>query len=569
MFNTDFNLGTLAGHNIWQSVIIFAVVFIILKVIRETSAEEKSWSWSATLFALAILPMAAFLPDEGFKWQNEQAVSQMEFVGTMQVEKPLKAISKTKLDITEEAQEPLLTMDKILPYLIILWFAGTLFSLFKLAVAGYNAAKLRKSAYPYVAENDDWQSDVEIAISDEVNGPIVIGILKPLILLPRDFVHEIDFKSLRPLLFHELAHIKRFDNIFNLIERIVLSVYWWNPVMHFIAGRISEERELACDDRAARSCGDQMFYAKSLLNGAKKLVGEKKPVLGLAVLRRESPLSKRVKRLMGSTALGGVNMMRFAKNLSALFMAILMLGIMTPRFAVGQVGVDDESIAIETEAGVDNIEGETHQAVIENMPSEEELERIIEQAMADMPTEEELEIILQEAMADMPTEEELEIILQKAMAEMPSEEEMARIIAEAHADMPTEEEFEIIFQEAIAEMPTEEELERIFAEAKAGMPSLEVVKLALEAAKANMPSLEVMKLSLEAAKASMPSKEEMKRMLEEVKANMPSAEELEQMKQEMEQSMEEFRAQREEMRENLHEFHAQREEMLELKDVKE
>ena len=46
--------------------------------------------------------------------------------------------------------------------------------------------------------------------------------------------------------------------------------------MHFIVTRISEERELACDDRAIKSCGDQLIYAKSLLKGARQLVGEKK-----------------------------------------------------------------------------------------------------------------------------------------------------------------------------------------------------------------------------------------------------------------------------------------------------
>ncbi|MBT5073882.1 MAG: hypothetical protein HOJ34_11330 [Kordiimonadaceae bacterium] len=160
MFNTDFNLGLLAGHNIWQSVIIFAVVFIILKVIQGSSAEEKSWSWSATLLALAILPMAAFLPGEGFTWQqdlalSERSVSQIEFVAPLQFEQ-----NSTNLIIPQEAQKPFITMEKIQTSLIILWFIGTLISLFKLAVAGYNAAKLRSSAYPFVTENDNWQSDV-------------------------------------------------------------------------------------------------------------------------------------------------------------------------------------------------------------------------------------------------------------------------------------------------------------------------------------------------------------------------------------------------------------------------
>jgi beta-lactamase regulating signal transducer with metallopeptidase domain len=590
MFNTDFNLGLLAGHNIWQSVIIFAVVFIILKVIQGSSAEEKSWSWSATLLALAILPMAAFLPGEGFTWQqdlalSERSVSQIEFVAPLQFEQ-----NSTNLIIPQEAQKPFITMEKIQTSLIILWFIGTLISLFKLAVAGYNAAKLRSSAYPFVTENDNWQSDVEIAISDEVNGPIVVGILKPMILLPRDFAHDMEFKSLKPLLFHELAHIKRFDNIFNLIERIVLSVYWWNPVMHFIAGRISEERELACDDRAAMSCGDQIIYAKSLLVGAKKLVGEKKSVLGLAVLRRESPLSKRIKRLTGATALGGVNMLRFAKNLSALFMTVLVLGVMTPRFAIGQVDQNGLMTAGDAEKSVDRLysDGGVDAVLLEiELLSNDYSQRLYTESLVDVyeldnaqiarligtidqmendsernislsaiANEQELEgdtveMLARAATGDQVTDfdeddiafalgniemvasdESFEGMIERSVREsLPTEEELDLIIEQS---MPTEEELDLIIEQSI---PSEEEMARMVIESlpteeelermiKESMPSEEELG---RMAKGSMPSEEEIARMV---KESLPSEEEMARIVKEAKADMPDKEEIARMVEE-------------------------------------
>lgn len=44
------SLSMLAGHNIWQSVAIFLIVGVIFKTIKANSAEERSWSWTATLF---------------------------------------------------------------------------------------------------------------------------------------------------------------------------------------------------------------------------------------------------------------------------------------------------------------------------------------------------------------------------------------------------------------------------------------------------------------------------------------------------------------------------------------
>ena len=460
MINPDISL--LAGHNIWQSIIISAVVFIILKVIKDTSAEEKSWSWTATLFALALLPMAAFLPGKGLVWQNEGPVYQLEEakLSMAPVFASQQISNKEKSVMVVKSNSDIMIKDTFVNALLGVWLMGTLFVLCRLIIAGYNATALRKTAYPFANNQEAWPENVELAISDEINGPIVVGILKPLILMPRNFAYEMQPEELKPLLFHELAHIKRHDNILHLFERIILSIYWWNPVMHFIVTRISEERELACDDRAIKSCGDQLIYAKSLLKGARQLVGEKKQILGLAVLRRESALGKRIKRLTGTTSLEGFNIMRLIKNLSILSMSILLLGLITPRFAIGQVNADDVEIELESEY----------------MLSEQELENIIDEAMSEIPTEEELAKIIEKSMAEMPTEAELAIIIKEATEGLPSEEELARIIEEAIAEMPTEEEIALIIKEAKAEMPSKEELELIIKEALAAMPTKEELK---------------------------------------------------------------------------------------------
>ena len=460
MINPD--VSVLAGHNIWQSIIIFVVVFIILKVIKDTSAEEKSWSWTATLFALALLPMAAFLPGEGFKWQNEVPVYQFEEVNSSMapVVASQQLSNNDKSVMIVKSNADIITKDTLVNILLGVWLMGTLFALCRLIIAGYNAAALRKTAYPFANDQEAWPENVEVAICDEINGPIVVGIFKPLILIPRNFASEMQPEELKPLLFHELAHIKRHDNILHLFERIILSIYWWNPVMHFIVTRISEERELACDDRAIKSCGDQLIYAKSLLKGARQLMGEKKQILGLAVLRRESALGKRIKRLTETSSLEGFNIMRLIKNLSVLSMSILFLGLITPRLAVGQVNADEIEVEVKSEY----------------MPSEEELENIIDEAMSEIPSEEELAKIIEESMAEIPSEEELALIIKEATEGMPSEEEIASIIEEAMADMPTEEEIARIIKEAKAEMPSKEELELIIKEALAAMPTKEELK---------------------------------------------------------------------------------------------
>lgn len=346
------NLGTLLAHNMWQSIIIFAFVFVILKLIKNTSAEEKSWSWSATLFALALLPLAAFLPGKGIDFDKagqRVAIEATDAPMFKEIEQAEATTIKTKPKFKKikrsEFSLPVIGKDDLIKALLLFWFCGTLVALLRLSYAAYNASRLRQKAYPFAGLDDNnWPQSIEIAICDRINGPIVIGIFKPLILIPRGFAQDMLADELKPLLYHELAHVKRHDNLFHFIERIIIALYWWNPVMHFIAARIAEERELACDDRAANSCGDGLVYAKSLLKGARKLMGDNHPVLGLAVLRRESVLSKRINRLTVRSALGGLNINRLVKNLSALFAAIFILCIVTPRIAVGQVDVDKKDL---------------------------------------------------------------------------------------------------------------------------------------------------------------------------------------------------------------------------------
>lgn len=479
MINMDLNFGILVGHNLWQSLVVFAVVMGVLKVLKDTSAEEKSWSWSATLFALTLLPLATFLPGEGINWYSGQKFAQS---GSTQIERPHSPMKPVGIAYSEQpdGNEQNLKIqsfpaneignstnrDKMIMGLASgVWIIGVMIALFRLAIAAFNAWNLRKYAYPFAPKalelDEKWPGQVDIAVSDEISGPMVIGFLNPTVLIPQSFAKEMAMEDLLPLLYHELAHIKRHDNILHLIERIILAIYWWNPVMHFIASQISEERELACDDRAAKSCGNQITYAKSLLKGARQLIGYNKPVLGLAVLRRESPLSKRVKRMTSVRVFDELSIMRLVKNLSIVFFSIVILGLMTPRIANGQAA----------EGTVKTDEKEIADAKNIKIPTKEELSQIIEDAMKTVPTEEELAKIIKDAQENMPSDEDLKKIAEQVKASVPDAAELKRIVDEAKANMPDEEELRRIIEQAKANVPSKEELDQIMEQAMASMPS--------------------------------------------------------------------------------------------------
>ncbi len=504
------SLSMLAGHNIWQSVAIFLIVGVIFKTIKANSAEERSWSWTATLFGLALLPLATFMPGEGiattfFKAQNEVTKIEALTSQTAVNYQPFNAILQDPPTIIQAPQT------NIMPWLLLLWGAGTAFSLILLSRASYNAYRLRINATPYQNVPANWPKNLDISISDEIKTPMVIGIIKPLVLIPTKFVNEMEPNLLNPLLFHELAHIKRHDNILYFMERLILTFYWWNPLMHVIAKRISEEREHACDDRAALSCGDQVVYAKSLLMGAKNIIGREQAVLGLAAYRIKSPLGKRIMRLTDASAFAALNLKSLVRNITILLIAIISLGLVTPRFVVEGAN----ALAQEVEE-IDKFE--ISKEALTDIDSEQ-IEADVKEAFKDIQSEEEIAQItkyveksFEEAEVEINVEQIKEDV-REALKDFPSDEEVAQIkmdIEIALKDLPSMiDDIEIIatVDDAIKTALSEVDIEKIQTEVKEALANIEIDK-------------EKIKIEIEQALKDMPTKEEMTKIKIEVKENL-------------------------------------------------
>ncbi|MCP3933551.1 MAG: hypothetical protein GY705_31170 [Bacteroidetes bacterium] len=105
---------------------------------------------------------------------------------------------------------------------------------------------------------------IPLIISGKIVTPVVVGIIKPAILLPVSLVNGIPPSQLEALLLHELAHIKRYDPIVNFFQILIEVLLFFNPAVWWISNQIRIERENACDDFAIRTTGDAFSFAKTL-----------------------------------------------------------------------------------------------------------------------------------------------------------------------------------------------------------------------------------------------------------------------------------------------------------------
>ncbi|MFI4860046.1 MAG: M56 family metallopeptidase, partial [Phycisphaerales bacterium JB063] len=139
-------------------------------------------------------------------------------------------------------------------------------------------------------------------------GPVVIGVLKPVVMLPAAAITQMTPAQVEAVLAHELAHIKRYDPWLMLFQRAAETLLFFHPMVWLISRLASVEREHACDDLAINAGAQPGHYAEALLHFAKRQadLGSKAPrtlaAAALAMAQRSAQgkaLENRLARLFG------------------------------------------------------------------------------------------------------------------------------------------------------------------------------------------------------------------------------------------------------------------------------
>src|SRR5256714_12762778 len=135
---------------------------------------------------------------------------------------------------------------------------------------------------------------VQVLESAMVQVPAVVGWVRPVVLLPASALTGLPPLQLDALLAHELAHVRRYDYLVNLLQSAIETLLFYHPAVWWVSRRVRDEREHCCDDVAVAACGDAHFYATALL-GMERL---RNPMPALSMAAAGGSLVERVRRLM-------------------------------------------------------------------------------------------------------------------------------------------------------------------------------------------------------------------------------------------------------------------------------
>lgn len=142
---------------------------------------------------------------------------------------------------------------------------------------------------------------VALRISDEFEGPALIAIGRPVVVIPSWCILELSAEELKQVLLHELAHYARRDHLSVVLVQFALIFFFFHPAVWYAARRIDIEAEKACDAAVVRVSRHPKRYAYTLL----KVAGSKVRTHWQAVLelaRSASLVAMRIRDLLGSAA---------------------------------------------------------------------------------------------------------------------------------------------------------------------------------------------------------------------------------------------------------------------------
>ncbi len=192
-----------------------------------------------------------------------------------------------------------------LPWLVAAWAAGVLVLTVRLLGGWLLLQRIRRSgvadgceaargALQRLRGSMGVRCTARVARTALARTPIVVGWLKPVVLLPPCMLTGLSADELQAVLAHELAHIRRYDYLVNLLQSAAVTLLFYHPAVHWLSYRLRLERELCCDEEAARAFGDRVAYARALARAEEV---RRVPVLAMGL--GHTPLLERVRHLLG------------------------------------------------------------------------------------------------------------------------------------------------------------------------------------------------------------------------------------------------------------------------------
>ena len=239
--------------HLWQSTLFALPLGALTLLLRRHAAAVRFWLWFAAsvkflvpfsvlvaVGAAVTLPVAPMLPDGA----------------TLQV------LQDTTAPFTAAPAASVLP-DGTATWIMLLiaaWTAGALLALLIWGMRWLELRALVRSASPTAIS-----APLPVLTSSSPVEPGLIGIFRPVLLLPAGIQTQLDAHEMDAILAHELCHFRRRDNLTAAVHMLVESLFWFHPLVWWLGRRLMTERERACDEAVLAAGNDPRVFAQGIL----------------------------------------------------------------------------------------------------------------------------------------------------------------------------------------------------------------------------------------------------------------------------------------------------------------
>jgi beta-lactamase regulating signal transducer with metallopeptidase domain len=367
------NLGWTLLHSLWQIALIAALLFVALRMSAGASAHFRYAVSVCALLVAFVLTAATFvrLTNESVDVNTSVLSAGIQHSAPDERVYPLNAKPGTGgADDTITAfgnyRAVLGSADlsAMLPWMVMLWLMGV--AGFTLRLFGgvwqlhcyrtrqaLKPEKIWRERFAALCDKLKIRQKVRLIRSPLVETPIVIGWLKPVVLIPASVFLQIDARELETIIAHELVHIRRRDYLVNFAQSMVEILCFYHPCVWWISAQIRREREFVCDDIVASALdGESVIYARALANleELRLLTNNRMPATLLAVgAANGGNLMLRIQRILQKKAEIKRNPSAWSALLGFAFISALLVGIFSASqapFVNAQKMAKDKKLAV-------------------------------------------------------------------------------------------------------------------------------------------------------------------------------------------------------------------------------
>lgn len=288
-------------HSLWQGLLISIIVAALLRVIPSKLSNIRYTVATVGLLSMVVASLFTFT------YLSAIPSGHISFALSNEIQTDVAVpLSGSPAVVTTYLSAAQTFIEFCMPFFLIIWVAGALIFSLRIFMGLAYVERLREGSVPLgedlnrciqeISAKLKIEKLITIAESSTIEAPVVIGYLKPFILIPMGMCANLSTAQLETIFIHELMHIRRKDYLVNLVQSFVEAIYFFNPFIWVISDMVRSEREHCCDDAVVHLQGNATVYASAL--ATLEEVRLSKSTLSLSLAGNKNELLKRIKRLM-------------------------------------------------------------------------------------------------------------------------------------------------------------------------------------------------------------------------------------------------------------------------------